>query len=67
MGKRIGNIVRRLELQHANSPVVFIVKEDSEPALRAIFFSRLVEDRGGADALPAYQQFVNLLRDKSSG
>jgi hypothetical protein len=43
-------------------PHIYVVKEDSEPALRLWALSTLVQDR--ADVLPSYQQFIGQLRDK---
>lgn len=43
-------------------PVVYLVKEDSEPALRLQFMMFMIEDR--TDGIISYQQFLQHLKDK---
>lgn len=66
LARRVGNIICKLNSIRRRTPFTFLVKEDSEPGLRGIFFSRLIEDRGATDALPSYQQFLAAVRDKSN-
>lgn len=43
-------------------PVVYIVKEDSDPLTRSRFLGRLLEDR--TDTMHSYQQFLQFMKDK---
>lgn len=56
--RRVRAILEHLrQLARGTTPVMFVVREDSDPVLRHVFMSQLVEDKY-SDATPSYAQWL---------
>ncbi|OZJ02336.1 hypothetical protein BZG36_04591 [Bifiguratus adelaidae] len=64
--QRVRGIVKKSrDMRRCNYyPILHVVKEEGDPALRMWFLSRLIEDR--ADTVTSYHQWLGYIKDKVS-
>lgn len=63
--QRLATILSKRRAAQPYPPTLFLVKEDSDPALKFMFLMQLVEDRVG-DTQKSYTQWVHMLGEKSA-